>query len=69
MSDKEILEALRNAECLDQCECIFGMYCKKKEEKGWCCYAMYPNGNEKEDNQGCIAQQAANLIERLMNKE
>lgn len=65
MTDKELLEVLKNADCFDPFECIFGMY-GANENKCYGCFAQFPNGDPHEENQGCIAHQAAKLIERLM---
>ena len=67
MNDKEIIEALKNAACEDGFECIFGMYGMNKK-KCYGCFARFPNGNPDEEDQGCVAHQAARLIERLLNK-
>lgn len=64
MTDKEILEALKNAECEDEFVCIFGM-CGENKSGNFGCFAKYPNGNPDEENQGCVAHQAAKLIEKL----
>lgn len=65
MTDKELLETLKSADCEDPFDCIFCMY-HKNERGRLVCFAQHPNGDLNEENQGCIAHQAAKLIEKLM---
>ena len=66
LSKDEIIIILKNAGCYDGFDCPFGMY--RENEKGeWGCFAKYPNGDPKEENQGCIAHQAARLLKAEKN--
>lgn len=63
-----IIEKLENADCDDPFVCIFGMYGQNK--KGyWGCFAKYPSGDPNEENQGCIAHKAAEIIRSLREHE
>lgn len=66
MDRAEIIKALREAECDDPFECIFGMFGKSKN--GYGCFALYPNGDPNEPKQKCVAHQAADLIESLIEE-
>ena len=66
MDRAEIIKALREAECDDPFECIFGMFGKSKN--GYGCFALYPNGDPNEPKQKCVAHQAAELIESLIEE-
>lgn len=68
MDEEEIIDALRNAECNDSFVCPFGMFGRNKKGR-WGCFAIYPNGDPDEPEQKCVAHQAVDLIERLLNKE
>lgn len=64
---EEIIEILRNAECADGFDCPFGMFGKKRGRYG--CLAKYPDGDPNKPSQGCIAQQAADLLEQLIKSD
>lgn len=66
LSRDEIIDALENARCYDGFDCPFGMY-GENDKGAWGCFAKYPNGDPKEENQGCIAHQAARLLKAEKN--
>ena len=61
-----IIKSLKESECNDPFECIFGMFGKSKN--GYGCFALYPNGDPNEPKQKCVAHQAAELIESLIEE-
>lgn len=66
MDKDKMIEILRDSSCNDPFDCPFCMY-GKNSEGHWGCFAQYPNGNPYEKNQGCLAQQAADIIENLVD--
>lgn len=68
MDVEELLEVLKNAECSDPFECIFSKYGKNKQGC-YGCFAERPHGDPNEENQGCVAYQAARLIESFIEAE
>lgn len=65
MDSKELIRILRNSDCEDGFACIFNMF-GKTEEGYYGCFAEYPHGDKDEPCKGCIAHQAADLIEKLL---
>ena len=61
---KFVLEKLDGAICSDPFECLFDMYGKNKKGH-YGCFAKFPNGDPNEQNHGCIAAQAADIIREL----
>lgn len=60
MTRKKLIEILEDAECCGF-DCPFGMYGRNKH--GYLgCFAKYPHGDPDEENQGCIAHQAARIL-------
>ena len=61
MTREEIIKALETSICSDAYECIFGMYGRNKRGH-FGCFAEYPHGDPSEENQGCVAIQAARIM-------
>lgn len=59
----ELIGILENASCGDPFECPFDMYGRNKEGK-YGCFARFPGGTPDEEDQGCIAHQAARLLKQ-----
>lgn len=59
-----LLDVLENASCGDPFECPFDMYGKNGDGK-YGCFARFPNGDPNEEDHGCIAHQAAQIIKEI----
>lgn len=59
-----LLDVLENASCGDPFECPFDMYGKNGDGK-YGCFAKFPNGDPNEEDHGCIAHQAAQIIKEI----